>query len=188
MPPVGIGGFRLSPAAPDDPGIAIGLTDKTSNPATVRAEPAATAPGDAALPAISATNVAANARFFASAQNDFAARLKWSLTPKFSDANHEPKASIEGPSVISVRPGSTVPLKGETSDPDHNAVKVFWWQDKAAGTYPGDVRFSDQASRTTTLRVPDDAQPGHTLHIILEPTDTGTPPLTRCGRIILRIQ
>jgi len=87
-----------------------------------------------------------------------------------------------------VRPGSTVRLEGEVSDPDHNAVKVTWWQDNAAGTYPGDVRFSDQAALRTTLRVPNDAQPGHTIHIILEATDNGTPPLTRYQRLIARIQ
>ena len=35
--------------------------------------------------------------FFPSAQEDFAARLKWSVTPKYPDANHAPVAQIEGP-------------------------------------------------------------------------------------------
>jgi hypothetical protein len=87
-----------------------------------------------------------------------------------------------------VRPGSKVRLEGEVSDPDHNAVKVTWWQDNAASTYPGDVRFSDQAALSTTFRVPNDAQPGHTIHVILEATDNGTPPLTRYRRLIVRIQ
>ena len=87
-----------------------------------------------------------------------------------------------------MRPGSTVRLEGEVSDPDHNAVKVTWWQDNAAGTYRGDIRFSDQAALSTSFRVPNDAQPGDTIHVILEATDNGTPPLTRYQRLIVRIQ
>lgn len=101
--------------------------------------------GDSGLQQIPATNAAANARFLAAAQNDFATRLKWSVTPKFNEANHEPKVGIKGPSEVSVRPGGRVRFEGNVSDPDHNAVKVTWWQDNAAGTYPGAVRFSDQA-------------------------------------------
>jgi hypothetical protein len=194
VPPLGLGGAKVTAASPEDPGVAIGLAlagstaKENSETAIAPSAPAAGSPDDSGLQPISATNVAANARFFAAAQNDFAARLKWSVTPKFSDANHEPKIRIKGPSEVSVRPGSTVRLEGEVSDPDHNAVKVTWWQDNAAGTYPGDIRFSDQAALSTTFRVPNDAQPGHTIHIILEATDNGTPPLTRYQRLIVRIQ
>jgi hypothetical protein len=74
------------------------------------------------------------------------------------------------------------------SDPDHNAVKVSWWQYNDAGTYPGDIALSDPAALTTTFRVPDDAQPGQTIHVILEANDNGTPALTRYQRVIVRIQ
>jgi hypothetical protein len=189
VPALGLGAARITPASPDNPGVAIGLAPAGSpKDATAPTGPAVGGPGDAGLPPISATNAAANARFFAAAQNDFATRLKWSITPKFSDANHEPKIRIKGPSEVSGRPGVTVRLEGEVSDPDHNAVKVTWWQDNAAGTYAGDVRFSDQAALSTTFRVPADAQPGQTIHAILEGTDDGTPPLTRYQRLIVRIQ
>ena len=193
VPAVGLGGAQATPASPDDPGVAIGLAPAGStaneNPktATATAPPAASSPGDSGPQPISATNVAANARFFAAAQNDFATRLKWSVTPKFSEANHEPKVRIKGPSEVSVRPGSTARLEGEVSDPDHNAVKVTWWQDNAASTYSGEVLFSDQSALSTSFRVPSDALPGHTIHVILEATDNGTPPLTRYQRLIVRI-
>lgn len=145
-------------------------------------------PSDSGLPRISVPNAAANARFFSAAQNDFAARLKWSVTSKFSDTNHEPKVRIKEPSAVSIRPGSTVRVEGEISDPDHNEVKIIWWQDKDGGTYAGDIRFSDPAALRTTFRVPDDAQPGQTINLILEATDNGTPPLTRYQRLVLRIQ
>ncbi|HEV2669154.1 MAG TPA: hypothetical protein VG324_29830, partial [Blastocatellia bacterium] len=119
---------------------------------------------------------------------DFAARLKWSVTPKFSDTNHAPKVSVKGPLEVSARPGSTVRLVANVSDPDKNTVKVVWWQYNDAGTYPGDIILSDAAALTTEFRVPDDAQPGQTIHLILEATDNGAPPLTRYQRVIVRVQ
>ena len=46
----------------------------------------------------------------------------------------------------------------------------------------------DAASLTTTFQVPNDAQPGQTIHVILEATDSGTPSLTRYQRVILTVQ
>ena len=37
------------------------------------------------------------------------------------------------------------------------------------------------------LRVPDDAAPGQTLHLILEVSDAGTPSLTRYERVVLTV-
>ena len=139
-------------------------------------------------PGIAPKTAAVNARFFAASQNDFAARLKWSVTPKFADANHPPKVSVKGSLDVSAKPGATVRLQGETSDPDHNAVKVNWWQYNDAGTYPGDITLSDPNALVTTFQVPNDAQPGQTIHIILEGTDNGTPSLTRYQRVIVRVQ
>lgn len=139
-------------------------------------------------PAISPRAAEISARFFAAAENDFAARLQWSVTPKFSDANHPPVVRIKGPVSITAAAGSSVQLQGDVSDPDHNSVKVTWWQYNDAGTYPGDITFSDPAALTTTFRVPDDAKPGQTINVILEATDNGTPPLTRYQRVVVTIQ
>jgi hypothetical protein len=110
------------------------------------------------------------------------------VTPKFSDANHPPKVSVKGPLDVSARPGGTVRLQGIVTDPDKNGVKVTWWQYNDAGTYPGDITLSDAAALTTEFRVPDDAQSGQVIHVILEATDDGTPRLTRYQRVIVRIQ
>ncbi|HEX5229928.1 MAG TPA: nucleoside hydrolase-like domain-containing protein [Bryobacteraceae bacterium] len=187
VPTLGLGTDKIFPDSPDDPGMAIGLAPAGSA-ASQNAKTVPAPAGDSRPPSISATNAVANARFFAAAQNDFAARLKWSVTPKFNDANHEPKVRIKGPPEVSARPGSTVRLEGEVSDPDRNTVSLTWWQDRDAGTYSGEIRFSDQSALTTDIRVPSDAQPGNTIQVILEATDTGTPPLTRYQRLIVRIQ
>ncbi len=128
------------------------------------------------------------AQFFAAAENDFAVRLKWSVTPQFSDANHPPVVKVDGPLTITARAGSTIKLKGEISDPDHDTVLTKWWQYNDAGTYPGDITFSDPVSLATTFRVPDDAKPGQTINIILQATDNGTLPLTRYQRVIVIVQ
>jgi hypothetical protein len=95
---------------------------------------------------------------------------------------------IRGLLAISAAAGSTVQLQGEVSDPDHDTVRVTWWQYNDAGTYPGDITFSDPAALATTFRVPDDAKPGQTINVILEATDGGTPPLTRYQRVVVTIQ
>lgn len=128
------------------------------------------------------------ANFISAAQNDFAARLQWSVTPKFSRANHPPKVDIQGPVEIVALPGSVVNLRGQVSDPDHGRVKVSWWQYNEAGTYPGDIAFSDASKLATSFRVPDDAKTGQTIHVIFQGTDAGGPPLTRYQRVIVTVR
>ena len=180
---------------PDTPGIARGLAPAVSNanaPSTEKKNgaPAGGATVDFAnmMPKVSPQTKAISAAFFAAAQNDFAARLNWAVTPKFSDANHPPKVTIRGSLDISTRPGSTVNLEGEVSDPDQNAVTVKWWQHNDAGTYPGDITFTAPTELKTTFRVPDDAKTGETINIVLEATDVGTPHVTRYQRLVVTVQ
>lgn len=130
----------------------------------------------------------ASARFFGAAQRDFAARLRWSVTPTFEGANHEPEVEVAGPLNVSARPGETVRLEGVVSDPDGDNVAVKWWQYAEADSYPGRITLSDSTALATSLRVPDDALPGSTLHLILEATDDGTPALTRYRRVVVSIE
>jgi len=129
-----------------------------------------------------------NAKFFWAAQQDFAARMKWSVTPQFKDANHEPKVGIKGSLAFSAKPGATVRMEGEVSDPDRDQVIVNWWQYSEAGTYPGEITLANANALTTSFVVPADAQPGQTIHVILEGTDTGKPALTRYQRVVVTVQ
>jgi hypothetical protein len=140
------------------------------------------------LPPVPARTAAIAARFFAAAQNDFAARMRWSVTPTFREANHPPQVTMKGPLDISAHAGGMVSLQGEVSDPDHDAVTVNWWQYNDAGTYRGDITFSAPTALATTFRVPEDAAPGETIHVILEATDNGTPRLTRYQRVVVTVQ
>jgi hypothetical protein len=125
--------------------------------------------------------------FIPAAQNGFAARMKWSVTPTYTAANHEPRVTIRGNARISARPGETVRLQGVTSDPDMNSVAVKWWQWKDVDTYPGQVTLSNPTSLATSMQVPTDATTGQTIHLILEATDNGTPALTRYQRVVVSV-
>jgi Protein of unknown function (DUF1593) len=186
------GGVPVPKLPPDTSGIARGLAPAGSNANAPNTEkksgPPASIDFSKLMPKISPRTAAISASFFAAAQNDFAARLKWAITSKFNDANHPPKVGIKGPPDVSARPGSTVNLEGEVSDPDQNAVTVKWWEYNDAGTYPGDITLSAPTSLKTTFRVPDDAKPRQTIHIILEATDDGTPRLTRYQRVVITVQ
>ena len=188
------GGVPVPKLPADTSGIARGLAPAGSNanvPNNAKgAAPRSGAPIDFAsmMPSIPPRTAAVSDAFFAAAQNDFADRLKWAVTPNFRDANHPPQVKLNNPVDISARPGGTVNLQAEVSDPDRDAVSVKWWQHNDAGTYPGDVTFSAPTALNTTFRVPDDAQPGQTIDVVLEATDDGTPHLTRYQRVIVTVQ
>jgi hypothetical protein len=125
--------------------------------------------------------------FFPQAQHDFAARLKWSVTPKYADANHEPIVKIEGPLQVLASAREKIRLNGVVSDPDGDAVSVKWWL-FGVGTYLNQVTISNPTSLQTQVQIPNDAMPGQTIHLILEATDNGKPALTRYQRVVIKIR
>jgi hypothetical protein len=137
----------------------------------------------------SQTNKNANAYpdFFPAAQQDFAARLKWSVTPKYADANHAPVITVEGPLNVLASPGETIRLNGYISDPDGNKVSIKWWQFHV-GTYPNEVNITNANTAKAKVLIPKDAVGGQTIHIILEATDNGSPALTSYQRVIITIK
>jgi hypothetical protein len=114
--------------------------------------------------------------------------MRWSVTPTYAGANHEPRVTVRGSSRVSARPGETVRLEAFTSDPDGNAVAVKWWRWKDVDTYPGDVTLSSPTSLATSVHVPPDALAGQTIHIVAEATDDGTPALTRYQRVVVTVR
>lgn len=120
--------------------------------------------------------------FLAQSQRDFAARFFWATPPRYADANHAPRIAIKGSRLISAKPGQTVVLAVNVSDPDHDKVAVRWRTWPEAGTYAGDAALSASEGLSTKLVVPDDAKPGDTLHIVAEAIDDGAPALIRYAR------
>ena len=64
--------------------------------------------------------------------NDFAARMDWSITSEYSDANHHPIAVVNGDTSrtvlqVSAAPGSMVDLNAVgSSDPDEDVLTYSW--------------------------------------------------------------
>lgn len=85
----------------------------------------------------------AAARWFGAAQRDFAARMKWSVTPNYEGANHAPVVELISPvsKNESVRPGQKVVLQARVHDPDGDHVTAKWWRYSDADTYPGEIEL-----------------------------------------------
>jgi hypothetical protein len=129
----------------------------------------------------------ATARFFGAAQRDLASRFEWAVTPEYSDANHPPQVTVSGAVYRDVRPGEQLTLRALASDPDGDAVAIKWWHYHEADTYEKAITIANPTRDDITLAIPENAQPGQTIHLILEGTDDGNPPLTRYERVVLRI-
>jgi hypothetical protein len=123
-------------------------------------------------------------------QNDFRARLKWCVTDRFEKANHAPVVRFrKDPTRRIIHKTSTIGgicvLDAEgTIDPDGDQLTYRWFVYPEPGTYRGKVRIPGAQDAFTGLSVPKDAA-GKTIHVILEVTDDGTPPLTRYRRIVV---
>lgn len=139
------------------------------------------APDDGEAPEYSVT------RWFADAQRDFAARLRWSVTPDYAGANHHPELAI-GPALdLTGLPGESLELVATASDPDGDAVGLRWWHYAEAGTCPAPVEIDGPTSSTVRLRLPAGATAGQTVHLICEARDNADLPLVTYARVIITI-
>jgi hypothetical protein len=141
------------------------------------------------------TNKATIWRWRAAYQNEFAARMDWTIKPP-AEANHPPVARLGHAKELTAKPGDRVDLSAEgSSDPDGHALSYEWF----AYLEPGALTMSN--SRTgAPLKIEDFDQkhaslvvpmrgvwkPG-TIHVILAVTDHGTPRLTRYQRVIVNV-
>jgi hypothetical protein len=73
-----------------------------------------------------------------------------------------------------------------SSDPDGNKLAYHWFVYPEIGTPPGDVAITASDTPIACLLTPD-VSPGGLVHVVLEVTDSGDPPLTRYGRVIVPI-
>lgn len=127
------------------------------------------------------------ARWTRAFQNDFAARMSWTVLPP-ERANHQPEVRLETAFERKVRAGESVAVRVSAEDPDGDALTVRWWQYAEAGTCPAAVQISGSDAPEARVTVPADAPSGTTVHLICEVTDAGAPALTRYARTILTIK
>jgi len=120
-------------------------------------------------------------------QNDFAARADWCVN-SYDEANHPPVVKLVNALDINAKPGAIIKLSAKgTIDPDGDELSYFWWQYEEAGTYPGSATIENSTARVASITVPSDAEKGHSVHIICEVKDNGTPQLTRYKRVIINV-
>jgi hypothetical protein len=132
-------------------------------------------------------------------QNDFAARIGWTLTPDFHRANHAPNAVLNGdhslaPLRIDARYGEPVRLSADGSaDPDHNRLTYKWWVYQEASSPGVTAQLTFPQATQATLRVAPPAPfPGlgavREIHVILEVWDDGAPTLVAYRRAVVTVR
>lgn len=122
-------------------------------------------------------------------QNDFAARIAWTLG---TSGNHRPVAVLNGQEAmlrLTAKAGEIVKLSARGSrDPDGDTLSYRWFSYPEAGENARfrDVPLSAQTGDTTSLRAPD-CQPC-TWHVVLEVWDDGAPQLVAYRRAVITVE
>jgi hypothetical protein len=125
--------------------------------------------------------------------NDFAARMDWSVSSKFSEANHHPVAVVNGDTSrrvleVTASVGSSVTLDARgSSDPDDDSLVYSWSFYKEPSSYDESVTIESREDASATVSVPPNAS-GKDIHIILEVHDDGSPNLYAYRRVIIDVQ
>ena len=140
-------------------------------------------------------------------QNDFAARMDWTVKP-FEAANHNPRLSVNGaagtaPVFIDASVGDNISLDAAGStDPDGNQVSYRWFHYPEAGFVPeqnmAGVEIAQTDKSRAKVKITTVCRPNwlHSnkecaagvAHIILVATDNGSPALTSYRRIVLNVR
>jgi Protein of unknown function (DUF1593) len=147
-------------------------------------------------------------------QNDFAARMQWTLTSDVAKCNHAPIVNLNGtvgpaPLYIDAEAGSEIVLDAsESHDPDGDELTFLWshYKDVTATQWwvdaeVMDVEFEkiDQEDSIVKVKLPQpekcavdlfSRQPqrkGQVFHFILEVRDNGTPMLRTYRRVVVQI-
>lgn len=121
-------------------------------------------------------------------QNDFAARIDWTIKP-FEEANHPPVPALGHPDQITVKSGEVFVLDASgTTDPDGDNLSYLWFNYPEAGSYKKTIRFdlAENLYKIFYIKAPV-VENSETTHFILKVTDKGMPPLTRYKRVIVNI-
>jgi hypothetical protein len=123
-------------------------------------------------------------RWVETLQKDFAARADWGVTT-FKQANHPPIVKLNHKNKINVKPGQTIKLSAQATDPDGDKLVYKWWTYDDVDTYNGSSKIINSDVKNTTFNVPQDIKKGETIHIIFEVRDNKENAMTRYQRVVL---
>lgn len=125
-------------------------------------------------------------------QADWQARMDWCAVGNKKQANHAPRARLNGDGSnrvlhIAAKGGSEVALSAKgSSDPDGGALSYRWFQYPEAGTYQGRISFNESTGERFTFTAPQVPEP-QTVHMILHVKDSGAPSLSTFRRAVITI-
>lgn len=128
-------------------------------------------------------------------QNDFAARVQWGVK-NYQQANHPPVPVLRGFSErgliqTTIRPGTTITFDAaESYDPDADALQYHWFIYPEAGSYPTAEHLitTPNNGATVSLQIPESAEVGQTIHLLLELSDQRKLKLTSYQRIVISVE
>ncbi|KAF5009786.1 hypothetical protein FDECE_4022 [Fusarium decemcellulare] len=152
-------------------------------------------------------------RWRESFQNDFAARIQWSMTDDFSKVNHHPVVALgqdfsTAPLEVEVEAGKSIILDASQSyDPDGDELTFRWFQYEepsvsiwSAHKWTAKVEIKSLNEQGSKVEVQTPAadvscvefktwkplERGQLLHVILEVKDDGLPQLTAYRRVLIQ--
>jgi len=131
-------------------------------------------------------------------QNDFAARMQWSVTPDVKKANHNPQLVLNGQAgqgivELQAKSGEEVKLSARGShDVDNNRLSYRWWQYKEPTATTLHIHFGPELKLENTQReelsfIAPAVKTPTPFHIILQVQDDGKPSLFSYRRAIVTV-
>ena len=157
-------------------------------------------------------------RWFTDMQNDFAARVQWTLTDDDSEVNHAPTVSVTQGIDLTAKAGDTVTLTAKAADQDGDNLLYHWWHYAEADTYQefatkkkdkvqdaggmqlditrkvgkkevvDNIELTNSEEPEMSFTVPEDAKSGDTIHMIVEVVDDGEVPMKHYQRVIITVE
>lgn len=126
-------------------------------------------------------------------QNDFAARMDWTIK-SYEEANHPPVPKLNHNSQLTAKVGDRINLSAVGSiDPDGDELSYRWFYYPEVGTYTissgrtgAPLKIENANEVDAWFVIPKSERLG-TMHIILAVTDKGVPALTRYKRVIINV-
>jgi len=122
-------------------------------------------------------------------QNDFAARMDWTIKP-YAGVNHPPIAQLKHANKLSAKSGEKILLSAAgSSDPDGDSLHYHWSHYREPGTYASveSVKIKNADKKSASFIAPK-VEKAETLHVILRLSDNGKPSLTRYQRVIVSLR